>query len=235
MNLPFPDSVNYLNKKPFPYLVIDDAFEDHKLWAVLKYWPLIHDGHDTKSKKSYTNTEERMRGYIADFIKCTFQSQKFISFLEALTGITGLVMPWHGGPALHETFPGGALPPHLDYTIHNSTGLQHRVNAILFLNENWKPEYNGSLQLFSHNVSYAGHLFKVEESIPPKYNRLVVFNINENAWHGHPSPLACPNGMSRKSIALNYFSAPEEKAVNKRTTFSDEVGFVSRMKKKIFG
>jgi hypothetical protein len=43
-------------------------------------------------------------------------------------------------------------------------------------------------------------------AIPPLFNRMVVFSTTDDAFHGHPEPLQCPDNESRKSIALYYYS-----------------------------
>lgn len=35
----------------------------------------------------------------------------------------------------------------------------------------------------------------------------MIFNTSDFAYHGHPEPLAGPEGWTRKSIALYYYSA----------------------------
>jgi hypothetical protein len=46
----------------------------------------------------------------------------------------------------------------------------------------------------------------------PKFNRVVIFTTTETSFHGHPEPLSCPEHMSRKSLALYYYTngRPEE-------------------------
>lgn len=222
MNLPTPHREIYLNAKPFPYHIIDGAFDIEDLMEVLYWWPKSHEGHDTKYNKSHTRTEEKMHPLLSNFIKITFQSQKFIGFLEYLTGITGLVLDCYD-PSLHETFPGGSLAPHLDYTINKRTGLQHRVNAILYLNEGWENQYGGNLELYESSKMHGGYLTRPVVCIEPIFNRLAIFNIDERAWHGHPSVVNCPYGMSRKSIAVNYFSLPENNAADIGTTFKKSI------------
>lgn len=216
MNLPTPDTNSYINALPFPHCVVDGVFTDSELKFVLAGWPQKHEGYDEKSKKAFTNTEYGM-GNVATFIKDVFWSQQFITFLEELTGVNGLVMDWRGGPGLHETYTGGSLQPHLDYLIHNVTGLQHRVNAILYLNE---IDGGGDLELFQEDKAYGGKLLHKVVSIPPKFNRLVIFNINKYSWHGHTQPVL--GARSRLSIALNYFSVPEPDAKHQRTIFANE-------------
>jgi hypothetical protein len=38
------------------------------------------------------------------------------------------------------------------------------------------------------------------------FNRCVLFNTTDFSFHGHPDPLRCPEGMTRKSLALYYYS-----------------------------
>lgn len=40
----------------------------------------------------------------------------------------------------------------------------------------------------------------------PVFNRLVVFSTTDWSYHGLPDPIECPKEMSRKSIALYYYS-----------------------------
>jgi hypothetical protein len=51
-----------------------------------------------------------------------------------------------------------------------------------------------------------------ERAVLPAFNRMVIFSTTERSFHGHPSPLACPDDRSRRSLALYYYSAgrPEE-------------------------
>ena len=218
MNLPKPDQSAYLNAKPFPHLVLDDVMGYWEISDVVEQWPKTHEsslnGKDQKHKH-YTNSESFMPTAISKFIKIHFQSQEWIMFLEELTGIKGLVMDIRGGYGLHETMPGGALKPHLDYLIHDVTGLQHRVNAILYLNE---VQSGGELELYEFNPDHGGYLTN-KVSIQPKFNRIAIFNIDSKSWHGHPNPVI--GNESRKSIALNYFSLPEKDSIRQQTIFTN--------------
>jgi hypothetical protein len=35
---------------------------------------------------------------------------------------------------------------------------------------------------------------------------MAIFSTTDKSYHGHPDPLQCPEGMSRKSLALYYYS-----------------------------
>ncbi len=44
-------------------------------------------------------------------------------------------------------------------------------------------------------------------TVEPGFNRLVVFSIRDDAFHGVPTPLACPPDRRRLSLALYYYTA----------------------------
>ena len=43
------------------------------------------------------------------------------------------------------------------------------------------------------------------KSISPIFNRCVIFKTDKKSFHGHPTKLNLPSGVSRKSIAAYYF------------------------------
>ena len=59
-----------------------------------------------------------------------------------------------------------------------------------------------------------------EAKILPMFNRLMVFGTTDFTYHGHPDPLQCPDGMTRKSLALYYFSngRPAEEVSGRHST-----------------
>jgi hypothetical protein len=48
----------------------------------------------------------------------------------------------------------------------------------------------------------------------------VVFSTTDFAYHGHPEPLTCPEGWSRKSLAMYYYTngRPKEEMSPEHTT-----------------
>jgi hypothetical protein len=43
-------------------------------------------------------------------------------------------------------------------------------------------------------------------SVPPIANRLVIFRITDDAFHGHPKYWMAPENIPRLSIALYYYT-----------------------------
>ena len=78
--------------------------------------------------------------------------------------------------------------------------MYRKLNLLIYLNEEWETSWGGSLELWHPDLSGQ---FK---EIDLQYNRAVLFNI-DNAPHGHPDPLSCPAGESRRSLAFYYYSA----------------------------
>lgn len=44
------------------------------------------------------------------------------------------------------------------------------------------------------------------KKVLPVFNRCVIFSTTDTSYHGHPDPLMCPEDITRKSIALYYYS-----------------------------
>ena len=47
---------------------------------------------------------------------------------------------------------------------------------------------------------------KCEKKITPIFNKVVIFNTNDFSYHGNPKKVSHPQKVSRKSIALYYYS-----------------------------
>jgi hypothetical protein len=90
---------------------------------------------------------------------------------------------------------------HADFNHHVSMNLERRINLLIYLNADWEPEYGGQLELWDNDMAKCCH------SIVPALNRAVMFNTTSFSNHGNPNPVNHPLGISRKSIALYYYTA----------------------------
>ena len=130
-----------------------------------------------------------------------FNTASFINFVEELTDIKGLIPdPHYHGGGLHTIERGGHLNIHADFNRHARLNLDRRINALLYLNEGWKDEWGGHIELWDETMT------KAVRKVAPEFNRLVIFAITDTAFHGHPEPLACPPDRKRRSLALYYYS-----------------------------
>jgi len=129
------------------------------------------------------------------------QSKTWTDFLSMLTGIRDLhADPFHNGAGIHATSQGGFLHVHADFNRHPSTKERRRVNMFFFLNEDWREEYGGHLELWDRGVT------RCEQRILPIFNRLVIFSSTDFSYHGHPHPLMAPPNRSRRSLAQYYYT-----------------------------
>jgi Rps23 Pro-64 3,4-dihydroxylase Tpa1-like proline 4-hydroxylase len=201
----------YVSAQPFPHIVIDGLFPDELLEAVLAEFPRPEEiewrrfDSETEKKLGYWH-ESALRPRLQLFLY-EMSSAPVLRFLEALTGIQGLIPdPYYGGAGPHQILPGGFLKVHVDFNWHPLLKLDRRLNLLVYLNKDWKEEYGGHLELWDRDMA------RCERRILPVFNRTVVFSTTDFSFHGHPEPLACPEGMSRKSVSFYYYTngRPEE-------------------------
>jgi Rps23 Pro-64 3,4-dihydroxylase Tpa1-like proline 4-hydroxylase len=128
-------------------------------------------------------------------------SPVMLKYLEELTGIDNLISDeLLMGGGLHKITSGGKLAIHKDYNVHPVKKMYRRLNLLIYLNKDWKTEWEGNLELWDKDHT------KLEVSVEPLFNRAVIFTISEDSLHGHPVPLNTPENVSRNSIALYYFT-----------------------------
>ena len=214
----------YKSSKPYAHIVIKNFFKEEFLNKVLEEFPnleKINSSINYKNKNEVKFTNNKRRNFkkntkkIFDFLN----SKKFVNFLQKLSSINEKILPdpYLSGGGLHEIKRGGVLKVHTDFNKHPFKNIDRRMNVLIYLNKSWKPRYGGYLELWNESMK------KCIKKIPPIFNTMVIFSTNDFTNHGHPDPLNCPQGLSRKSIATYYFSKgrPEyeiAKVIKKNTT-----------------
>jgi Rps23 Pro-64 3,4-dihydroxylase Tpa1-like proline 4-hydroxylase len=208
-------STQYHKAKPFPHIVIDkflpetildsvlDEFNKNKNWWYDKvkwtepyqvnkfYWP--YDIETANNMPNDLPTISALVNYL--------NSPVMLKYLEELTGIDNLISDeLLMGGGLHKITSGGKLAIHKDYNVHPVKKIYRRLNLLIYLNKDWKQEWEGNLELWDKDHT------KLEVSVEPLFNRAVIFTISEDSLHGHPVPLNTPENVSRNSIALYYFT-----------------------------
>lgn len=209
----------YANAKPFPHIVIDNFLSDTTLNTVLTELQNYQHWHTDKTdyvkgyqvNKFYTPSAESdvleslselkqnapVTMNVLDYLK----TRETLDFLENLTQIKGLLgdNDWLGG-GVHKITKGGKLGVHADFNVHWKMNVHRRLNLLIYLNKDWKKEYNGYLELWEKDMSRCSVMIK------PVFNRAVIFNITDDAFHGHPVPLNTPADVARYSLAMYYYT-----------------------------
>lgn len=192
--------------RPFEHWVADDFVDADTVRAINAAWPAqadwIHEraGWVVKSALLFP----RRLPAPAQALAAELYAPEACARLSSLVGIALHPDPWFlDGPlepklggGLHEIGPGGKMGVHVDFEAHPS-GLRRVANLLIYLNEDWQIGWGGSLELHGKTIS----------TIPPLAGRAVLFETTPESWHGHPHPLACPAGRTRRSLALYYYAA----------------------------
>jgi len=196
--------LNYISGDPYPHIVIDNFFDEKILNNVCEEFNLNNKNkvifNNPNEQKITLNKWDDFGPKTLKFIKY-LNSEIFIEFLEKLTGIEKLLADnlLEGG-GLHQINSGGYLKIHADFNKHSKTNLDRRLNALIYLNKEWKKEWGGEFEMWSKDLK------RNVKKISPVFNRLVIFSTTSYSFHGHPSPLSSPNDISRKSIAMYYYT-----------------------------
>ena len=203
----------YAGAQPFPHIVLDDFLEPDCLALAVREFDSVDSpdwiGYVHYNERKYCNPNIDSWGPTLRSVAETLNSDRFVRLLSELTGIEGLVADagMEGG-GLHQSLRGGYLNVHADYTVHPlHPTWRRRVNLLLYCNEEWPTDYGGALELWSTDMR------RRVSVIEPRGNRVVVFNTESDSFHGHPEPLQCPPGESRKSLALYYFTVESDPMV----------------------
>jgi len=200
-------SATYAQNKPWPHVVIDDFIDPEVLDQVRReaaavkrseYYEKFVDRKTDHNKYAFApDVVGQETSRLINFLN----SGAFVQYLEKLTGISGLLTdPSYFGGGLHKIQAGGYLEIHTDFNHLRRYNLERRLNLLLYLNKDWKPSYNGNLELWDRSS------MSQVTAVPPIFNRCVVFSTTNQSLHGHPLPLATPRGTERMSIALYYYT-----------------------------
>ncbi|KRB85421.1 hypothetical protein ASE00_01065 [Sphingomonas sp. Root710] len=221
----------YAAAAPFPHVVIDDFLDPNLLRAMLPGFP------DSEGRRFFDRHQERFKYQIAPDqiadpalrgLLYELNGPAILAFLEALTGIEGLVPdPYYIGGGLHETRTGGHLSVHADFNLHEQMKLERRLNLLIYLNEDWREVWGGDLELWGRDMR------AYEVKVPPLLGRAVIFATDADSYHGHPEPLACPPDRSRRSIATYYYTVPRTDGPARTTRFRVRPGSGDRSDRRV--
>lgn len=218
-----PDWVRNLDdfrqSQPFEHVVIDNFFEPELALQLEAEFPTFEDNvwhhynNAIEVKKACNNWN-----VFPEITYRTFawlNSDEFVQILSGRLGIEGLSAdPGLNGGGWHIHKKGGKLNTHLDYSVHPKLMRQRKLNLIVYLNSDWQDAWGGHLGLWRQHPSKRkpGELV---HSLSPRFNRAVLFDTTQDSWHGLPAPLACPEGQTRRSLAV-YYLVPAIEGVDPR-------------------
>lgn len=195
----------YKRSSPIPHVFLTEFLQAEIAAAAAREFPAVdkatwtHWQHHNENKHGMTKLD--LFPPLLRSLTDELNSANFLRWLSELTGLPDLLAdPELDGGGLHQASRGGFLNVHTDFSHHHyHKNWRRRVNLILYLNEGWQPEWEGAIELW--DVRMRTCVVKY----PPLINHALIFNTDERSFHGFPEPLACPENVSRKSLALYYY------------------------------
>jgi len=209
LKIPLIENAKY-DDDPFPHTVIDNFLNEEQIPDIVK---AVYNLKEENAQYKLTNPSSCEYNKFAwttnygPYLKELFaelNSEEFIHHLENLTGIKNLITNdlTLKGAGIHRIKNKGHLYLHTDFNsyFNGDTKLDRRINLLIYLNPDWKEEYNGHLCLYDIELE------KCKRKISPVLNRCVIFNTTSKSLHGHPTPLNVPEDIARHSIAVYYYT-----------------------------
>ncbi len=181
-------------EEPYRHLVIDNFFEESFAEDCLSMFPRPADPcwewpTTLTSKLSYVPRGFRNSTFLRRLLRrsSVLNSSLILGAISERFCIPKLIPdPYFTGGGLNVTLPGGLLDVHVDGNYHDATGLNRRINAIVYLNPSGIREWGGEFGV------YDAHRQRVRQAGGAHLQRLVVFDSHDFSFHGLPEPLAFP-------------------------------------------
>ncbi|HET6546741.1 MAG TPA: 2OG-Fe(II) oxygenase [Rhodanobacteraceae bacterium] len=200
-------AAGFTTADPFPHAVIDDFLRPDSAAELARVFPRPDDpiawdhfGARGLEMKMGSSHEERFPAPLRNAVH-DLNSGMFVRFLERLTGIDHLLPDPHlVGGGLHLSRAGDHLGIHADFNWHEKLEAHRRLNLLIYLTPDWRPEYGGELELWDTRTE------AMRQRIEPLFNRAVIFTTRSDTFHGHPNPWAAPEPVLRQSIAMYYYT-----------------------------
>ena len=208
----------YRRNSSIPHVFLREFLEPEIAAAASREFPAVdaatwtHWQHHNEDKHGMTKLD--LFPPLLRALTDKLNSPNFLSWLTELTGLPDLLAdPRLDGGGLHQASRGGFLNVHTDFSHHHyHKDWRRRLNLILYLNEGWRPEWGGAIELWDARMRNCVRKY------PPLINQALIFNTDERSFHGFPEPLACPEKISRKSLALYYYVADSATSSGPRST-----------------
>lgn len=201
---------DYCFAEPYPHIVLDDFLPADLAEKIITNFPKSPLQNDVNHEGGYAGHHKRqiLPNDCNAFMREVFDflnSAPILQFLEGISSLQGLIPdPYFEGGGLHETSKGGKLGIHADFRIHEKLSLNRRLNMLIYLNKDWQDSYEGHLEIWDATVK------KKYQTVSPNFNRCVIFSTDADSYHGHPEPLNTPDHVTRRSIALYYYTASKK-------------------------
>lgn len=204
---------DYLLAKPFPYLVIDNFCDNDKIEKLYNDIPeLTNKSRDYMfAKNKFEKSNYRELGREFNELYNDLSSQRMNDFLSFIANEEVFVDPDNHGGGLHQGKTNSFLDMHLDFNYHPLKKRWYRnMNLLLYLNKDWKPEYNGHLRLLDRRTGE-------EKDLEVPFNRMIIQQTRAYTLHGYDQT-HFPENKYRTSVATYAYTLHKDLIEKPRTT-----------------
>jgi hypothetical protein len=201
------DGVEYFSE-PYRHIVIDNFLPEDVAKLCLESFPEIDDVSwehendvdiEVKHRTTWKSEFDIPEG-IVDVIR-VLNSSILLKAIGNRIGIQKLVPDaYFAGGGLNVTTRGGLLDVHVDGNYHDATGLNRRLNLLIYLNPGWEESWGGEFGVYDNQGQ------QCLKKVAPLFNRCVVFDSHDYSFHGLPNPINFPEDKPRRSIILYYYT-----------------------------
>lgn len=205
-------AADFKSAEPFQHVIIDNFLNQEMADQILN--DLENDNFDKWDKRDQEQIQIKWRSDWKDDsdVPVTtlslihfLNSGTFLRWLSKVTGIDGIIPdPYLTGGGFNQINPGGTLAVHADGNWHDLMGVHRRLNVIVYLNKDWEDDWGGHFELWSKTQDNSPK--ECVKKVRPDFNRMIVFRTDDFSFHGHPTPLKCPEDRSRRSLILYYYT-----------------------------
>ncbi len=195
------------SSQPFPHFCIDNFLDEGFANRVLDAFPTFEEA--AMLGREFRAVNEKRKIQVTDsstFAEPIAELNRLLATPEFLDTMSYVFDIPHlladdalVGGGMHQTGPRGHLDVHIDFNYIPERELHRRLNILIYLNKDWKPEWGGHIELWDREVKVCHH------SSSPIFNRCVVFETSEISYHG-VTAVKCPEDRSRKSFAAYYYT-----------------------------
>ncbi len=194
-------NLDYVKTPPYPNIALDDFLPKDTISAMKQECETLEWTRNFTRNGSHMIERQDVEDLpIANEVKNTMSSKKFLNWLGKVTGHHDLIPDPHMiGAGYMRCTHGDSLKLHSDFNFNNTLKLYRMLSVNIYLNEGWLKEWKGDLQFWDFERK------KCMARYYPVAGRAVIFRHHKFGFHGHPEPLQCPKGTYRDGFRMFYY------------------------------
>jgi hypothetical protein len=211
-NINLINKEQYQNTLPFPYISVDNILNNKLALDIQSeilaldenYW----DRYDNPFEEKYTLRDKNNLPKNIQYLFNILTSELFIEKLSQIVDEKLYNDPTKHWWGIHKYKNGDKLDIHSDAGVHPICGDKKHVTLGIYLSKNWKEENKGHLEIWEGGnvLNDDVKLVKKITEFLPSFNKLILFNNTNNAWHGNPERVLCNKDSCRIFLTISYLS-----------------------------